>query len=95
MPPKRRYQRARTLLQECFGAKNGHCIHGDSPWMVVSEIIQLQGFAAFSLFLCVCCNAMEDISYMSEMNMPSNMCAVVLKLPYKLPTNLFQIYQGL
>ena len=44
----------------------------------------IKALQAFALFLRVCSNAMEDVSYMSEMNMPSNMRAIILKLPYRL-----------
>lgn len=39
---------------------------------------------AFSLFLRGCCNAMEHVTYMDEMNVASNMRAILLKLPHKL-----------
>lgn len=42
----------------------------------------------FALFLRVCCKAMENVSYMSEMNIPPNMHAIILKLPYKLSEKL-------
>lgn len=51
------------------------------PLVKSEDITALQ---AFLLFLRFCCNAMEDVSYMSEMNMPSNMRAIILKLRYKL-----------
>ncbi len=44
----------------------------------------VQGLQAFALFLWTCCNTMDEFSYMQELNMPSNMKMVVMKLPYKL-----------
>lgn len=86
MPPDRGYQRSRTLLQERF--RNEQRIAtaymekalGWSP--VKSE--DIKALQAFALFLCNCCKAMEDASYISEINMPSNIHAIILKLPYKL-----------
>jgi len=39
---------------------------------------------AFSLFLRGCCNAMENLAYMEEMNVVSNMRTILMKLPYKI-----------
>ena len=44
----------------------------------------VQALQAFALFLRGCCNATEQIMYMKELDMPSNMRNIVLKLPYKL-----------
>lgn len=38
----------------------------------------------YTLFLRGCCNAMEDVSYMHELDMPSNMLAIIKKMPYRL-----------
>jgi len=38
----------------------------------------------YALFLRGCCNAMADLQYMQELDMPTNMKAVILKLPFKL-----------
>ena len=86
MPRDRGYQRARTLLKERFGNEQKIAtayMEKAFGWPSVKSE-DLEALQAFALFLRVCCNAMEDISYMSEMNMPSNMRAIVLKLPYKL-----------
>lgn len=86
MPPDKRYQRAKILLQERFGNEQRVATAymekalGWSP--IKSE--DIKALQAFALFLRVCSNAMEDVSYMSEMNMPSNMRAIILKLPYRL-----------
>ena len=43
-----------------------------------------KGLQAYSLFLCECCNAMEDLRYLGELNMPANMKTIIQKLPYQL-----------
>lgn len=52
-------------------------------WPVVKPE-DVKSLQAYSLFLRECCNAMEDIEYMKELDMPANMRTVILKLPYKL-----------
>lgn len=59
------------------------CMEKALGWSPVKSE-DVKALQAFALFLRVCCNAMEDVSYMSEMNMPSNMRAIILKLPYKM-----------
>lgn len=39
---------------------------------------------AYGLFLHECCNAMEELRYLEELNMPANMKILSQKLPYKL-----------
>ncbi len=38
----------------------------------------------YTLFLRGCCNVMEDVQYLSDIDMPSNMLSIIKKLPYKL-----------
>ncbi|XP_034063576.1 uncharacterized protein LOC117540820 [Gymnodraco acuticeps] len=86
MPSDRGYQRARMLLEERFGNEQKIAtayMEKALGWAPLKSE-DIKAFQAFSLFLRVCCNAMEDISYMSEMNMPSNIRAIIMKLPYKL-----------
>nr|XP_054607751.1 uncharacterized protein LOC129167238 [Nothobranchius furzeri] len=86
MPSQQGYQKAKGLLMEHFG--NEHKIataYMDKvicwPAIKTEEIQALQDFA---LFLRGCCNAMSDIHYMEELNLPSYMRQVILKWPYKL-----------
>lgn len=37
----------------------------------------------FFFFLRSCCNVMEDLQHMDEMNVPSNLWLITMKLPYK------------
>lgn len=39
---------------------------------------------AYSLFLRGCCNAVEEVQYMYELDMPANMLSIIRKLPYRL-----------
>lgn len=39
---------------------------------------------AHMVFLRGCCNMMESLQYMADMNVPSNLKQLVMKLPYKL-----------
>lgn len=39
---------------------------------------------AYSLLLCACCNVMEKLQHMQELDMPSNMRTIMSKLPFKL-----------
>ncbi len=48
------------------------------------KIEDLGALQDYSLFLRSCCNSMENIQYLREMDTPSNMLTVVKKLPYKL-----------
>lgn len=43
-----------------------------------------RGLSDYALFLKGCCNTMQDVEFVEEMNNPSNMKKVVLKLPFKL-----------
>lgn len=44
----------------------------------------IKSLCAYVLFLQTCCNAMEELRYLDELNMPANMKTVIQKLPYKL-----------
>lgn len=52
-------------------------------WPVIrpGDVKSLQ---AYALFLCECGNAMEDVQYMRELDVPANMRTVIVKLLYKL-----------
>lgn len=52
-------------------------------WPVVKPE-DVKSLQVYALFLRECCNAMEDVQYMRELDMPANMRKVILKLPYKL-----------
>lgn len=52
-------------------------------WSVI-KAEDVKALHAFSLFLRGCCNAMEHLTYMEEMNVATNMKTILLKLPYRL-----------
>lgn len=86
MVPDRGYTMAKHLLEEHFG--NEHKITAaymekalSWPAVKPEDVKSLQ---AYALFLRECCNAMEEMQYMRELDMPANMRTVILKLPYKL-----------
>lgn len=75
------YAVAKAIIHECFG----------NPCKVAAAYME-QALARqeikseqlkelhFSLFLRGCCNAMEELQYMQELDMPVNMRAIVIKL---------------
>lgn len=86
LAPDRGYAMAKHLLEEHFG--NEHKITAaymekvlNWPVLKPEDVKSLQ---AYALFLRECCNAMGDVQYMRELDMPGNMRTVILKLPYKL-----------
>lgn len=44
----------------------------------------VKALQAYSLFLRGCCNVMEELQYLQELNMPVNMRTIMSKLPFKL-----------
>lgn len=86
MTPQQGYQRAKSLIKEHFA--NEHRIataYMDKVlgWPVV-KAEDVKALQELALFLRGCCNAMTEIQYMEELNIPSNMRLVVMKWPYKL-----------
>ncbi len=80
------YERAKNLLKEHFGneMKIAAAYMEKAmtwPMMRVDDINALQ---SFSIFLRDCCNVMEDLQHMEEMNVPSNLRLIMMKLSYKL-----------
>ena len=86
MDANRGYRKARQLLKEHFGnAYRISCAYIEKAlsWPVIKseEPRALQDFA---LFLRSCCNAMEQLQYMEELDTISNMRNIIFILPYKL-----------
>ena len=80
------YERAKNLLKEHFGNELRIAVAYIErvmkwPTMRVDDTNALQ---SFSIFLRDCCNVMEDLQHMEEMNVPSNLRLMMMKLPYKL-----------
>lgn len=86
MAPEEGYAKAKGLLYEHFG----------NPYRITSAYVEkaltwqpirtedAMALQDYSLFLRGCCNAMKDLKYMEELDLPQNMKAVVSKLPFKL-----------
>ncbi|KAM7393992.1 hypothetical protein PAMP_020821 [Pampus punctatissimus] len=86
MAPERGYQKAMQLLKENFGHEYKiSCAYLEKallwPLIKPEDSKSLQDYA---MFLRSCCNAMEEMSYMEELDTVSTMKSIVLKLPYKL-----------
>ena len=86
MEPERGYQKARELLQEHYGNQfkiaNAY-IEKALSWSPIKPE-DPKALEAFGLYLRGCCNAMEEITYMEELDLSSNLKALVIKLPYKI-----------
>ncbi len=84
--PERGYTKAKALLMEQFG--NGQKIASAYMDKALSwppiKAEDTKALQDYSLFLRGCCNAMEDVQYLLDMDMPSNMLSIIKKLPYKL-----------
>ena len=83
--PDRGYQLAKELLHEHFGNEYSIAaayIEKALAWPTVKSE-DVKSLQAFSLFLRGCCNVMEELHYMQELDMPTNMRAIMTKLPFK------------
>lgn len=85
MTPDRGYQLVKELLHEHFGNEYriaaAYIEKALARPTVKSEDVKSR--QAFSLFLRGCCNVMEELHYMQELDMPTNMRAIMTKLPFK------------
>lgn len=84
--PGRGYIRAKTLLKEHYGNdQKVAAAYMDRvmswPQMKPDDVRALQ---EYSLFLRGCCNVLEDVQYLQDLDTPSNMLDIIRKLPYKL-----------
>lgn len=79
------YVRAKNLLKEYFGNEMNVSAAYIETAMHQQWNLKIQKLhTRFSIFLRECCNVMEDLEHMEEMNVPSNLCLMMMKLPYKL-----------
>ena len=69
---------AKRLLKEHFGNE----FKITAAYM--EKVTGWPSIKAYGLFLRECSNAMEDLQYLEELNMPANMKILSQKLPYKL-----------
>lgn len=80
------YVKAKELLKQHFG--NEYKVASAYKEKVFAwppiRAEDVNALQAYSLFLRSCCNVMENIQYMQELDMTSNMRIVMSKLPFKL-----------
>lgn len=88
--PDNGYKKAKDLLSDHFGNEQKvAAAYMDKalswPNIKPEDVRALQDY---SLFLRGCCNAMEDVQYLHDLDMPSNMLNIIRKLPYRLRDKL-------
>lgn len=86
MKPDRAYKEARELLDRHYGDEMTIAtayIKKAMEWPQIRPEDR-KGLNAFALFLVGCCNTVNDVDYMEEMNNPTNMKSILSKLPFKL-----------
>lgn len=86
LPPEQGYSTAKYLLEEHFGNENkiaSAYIERIVTWAPIKSE-DVKGLQSFSLFLQGCSNLTQQVVYMKELDLPSNMRMIVMKLPYKL-----------
>lgn len=85
-PPGRVYDTAKDLLAKHFGDElkiTAAYLNKTIEWPTV-KAEDKNGLQAYELCLAECCNAMEELRYLDELNMPANMKIIIQKIPYKL-----------
>lgn len=86
MDPHRGYAQAKQLLQEHFGDEQrvaAAYMDKALSWATIKSE-DVKALQDYSLFLRGCSNAMNEVQYMFDMDMPANMLTIIKKLPYKL-----------
>lgn len=86
MTPNSGYIKAKQLLEEHFGNKYKIAtayLERALSWPSIKgeDVNALQSYA---LFLRGCCNVTEELQYLQELDMPSNMRVIISILPFKL-----------
>lgn len=79
--PERGFIKAKSLLQEQFGnaqrVASAYMERALSwPLIKTEDVKALQDY---SFFLRGCCNAMEEVQYLHELDMPANMLTIIQK----------------
>lgn len=85
MSPDTGYEKAKVLLQEHYGDEFKICsayLKKALEWPVI-KTEDSKALQVFVLFLRSCCNAMQEMRYSQEINLSSNLKALIMKLPYK------------
>ena len=86
MPTDTGFLKAKFLVEKNFG--NQHTIataymEKVLAWQSIRSD-DTKALQAYTLFLRGCCNTMDEVSYLQELNMTANMMAIIRKLPYRL-----------
>ncbi|KAL0152844.1 hypothetical protein M9458_051849, partial [Cirrhinus mrigala] len=80
------YLRAKALLKEHFGNELkilSAYMDKVLSWKAIRPE-DTRALQDYHLFLRACCNAMDDVRYMKELNLATNMQTILSKLPFKL-----------
>lgn len=84
--PRRGYTEAQQLLKKHFGNEmkiaNAY-VEKALDWTAI-KVDDGKSLHAYALYLTECCNVMQDLEYMDELNVASNLKLILSKLPYKL-----------
>jgi len=86
MAADRGYHKAKALLEQHLGNEQriaSSYLDKALIWTVIKPE-DVKALQAYALFLRGCCNAMDEIQWMSELDMAANMRTVLNKLSYKL-----------
>ncbi len=86
MSPDKGYIVAKDLLKTHFGHElkiTAAYVDRIIGWPAL-KAEDVKGLQAYALYLRECCNAMEELHYLDELNMPANMKSIIQRLPYKL-----------
>lgn len=82
----REYQKAKALLEEHLGSEQqvASAYMDKAPSRPVVKAEDAKSLQAHGLSSRGCCNGMDGVEFMSELNIPANTVIVVIKLPYRL-----------
>lgn len=86
MPADKGFAVAKKLLKEHFGNEfkiTEAYMEKVTGWPSI-KAEDPKALKAYGLFLRECSNAMDDLQYLEELNMPANIKILSQKLPYKL-----------
>ena len=82
----RGYVKAKALLKEHYGNEQkvaAAYMERALSWPTI-KTEDVKALQEYGLFLRGCCNALEDVQYLSDLDTPTNMVEIIKKLPYKL-----------
>lgn len=86
MPTSRGFKEAKRLLQRHYGDEliiASAYVDKALKWPQIKPD-DAKALSTYAMFLVGCRNAMDDVEFMEEMDNPTNMRAILAKLPYKM-----------